>query len=66
MDGRRHKRKRVIKYFATYTGNHEDIRLSGVGRIKQGQPFEVSEKVAKTLEQSKDFTIERKIVYIKI
>jgi len=36
--------KKTEVYYATYTGKHRDIKISGVGRIYIGKEFEVQDK----------------------
>jgi hypothetical protein len=40
----RYRKKRKDVYFATYTGKHTDIKVSGIGRVYIGKEFEVQDK----------------------
>lgn len=61
------KKERVKKipviYFATYTGNQKNMRLSpGIGKLVPGKPFEVTEEMANSLERDSNFKVEKKRV----
>lgn len=52
------KKKKRKRFFATYIGKQNNIRLSPIiGKVVRGVPFEVNEDIANTLKQDKNFTI---------
>ena len=57
---KRKKYGRTKKFVATYVGPPTNIKLSGVGRIIPGKPFEVKEKIANALSFDKNFTVKTK------
>jgi|GEM_PF-4327664 len=52
------KKKRVKRFFATYTGTQRNMRLSpGIGRVVPGRSFEVTEKIANALKSDPNFIV---------
>jgi len=51
------KKKEVVGFVATYIGPPTNMKLSGVGKIIPGKPFEVTEKIANALSFDKNFRV---------
>lgn len=60
------KRKRMHVHVAKYTGTAKNITLSGVGRIRPGKEFEVSENIANSLKLDRNFEVKTTYKYIEV
>lgn len=45
------------KYFVKYTGPHKVLSLSGLGKIKQGEEYEVSKEIAQSVKFMPDWIV---------
>ena len=62
MRSKKEKTKKTIKtikrFVAIYIGPKTNMKLSGVGKIIPGRPFEVTKKIADALRFDKNFKVE--------